>query len=185
MPIIAACYDRDMNKQTLVVVVAALGVLIVGLVIGKFAGSPQPAVVTSVSPSPTAIASTEPVGSSTPVPTVVPTAAPSATPVVIFKSEGSIPASDKSQLQARVISPFIDYSADTRSEAKLVSMTVTPKADLSTYTVDYIFSDNVNGGFVIEKTDGQIAWWLPECLGTCPFSASFKTKYPEIIKKFE
>jgi hypothetical protein len=128
--------------------------------------------------SPTIIASSSPVSSP-----VLSASPPSSSTVVVFQAEGSIPAKDKQQLQDRVIQPFLMYSADMKEQAAVVSVTVKPNASLTQYTVDYVLANKGYGGFVIFKNNGEIQWWLPECMGACPFSDAFKKAYPEIVKQ--
>ncbi len=106
--------------------------------------------------------------------------------VVVFEAEGSISQTDKDQLKARVVEPNLDYFLNLESGDYVVSMTVSPNTQASKTTYPYaarvIFKNGAYNSFSISKTKGAIDWWLPECMGPCPFSASFKAKYPEIVK---
>lgn len=121
----------------------------------------------------------------------VESSSPSPTPmsenetVVVFESEASFPSSDKSQIQARIVDPVIDYY-DIEMDSPAVSIkvkinTAVNKADYP-YLFEYILKNGVNGGGVITKTNGQISWWFPECMMGCDLSEEFTSKYPEISK---
>lgn len=106
-------------------------------------------------------------------------------PVIVIESEGSIPAGDKSELEKKVIDPFRDYYEDLTSEYWLVSFTIGPNTNPSKTTYPYsakaIFSNGVVSSFLIERKGTGLAWWFPDCMGPCPFSDDFKSKYPEIV----
>lgn len=53
------------------------------------------------------------------------------------------------------------------------------------YLFNAIYESGGYSGFVIEKKNGQISWWFPECMNGCNLSQNFKTKYPEIAKIVE
>lgn len=136
-------------------------------------------------PTPTAITTAK----ATPNPqlsqniTPTPTSSKTKGPVVVFEAEGSLPAGDKSGIQARIIDPFIEYQT---SEIKqpVVSITISPNTNASKTEFPYLFNaiyeSGGYSGFVIEKKNGQISWWFPECMNGCNLSQNFKTKYPEI-----
>lgn len=124
--------------------------------------------------------------------TITPSVAdtPTQTPakaVVVFQAEGSISATDKSQLQARVVNPILDYYEQTADDSPVVSLTIEPNTNANKIEYPYlgtiIFANGGNNGFVITKKDGAIAWWVPECM-VCVFSESYKAKYPEVVSQF-
>lgn len=131
-----------------------------------------------------------PVVSSTPLPSDSTVVTASSKPVVeetktvvVYETEASFSTSDKSQIQARIVDPLIDYyNMEMDSPAvsiKIKINTAVNKADYP-YLFEYILKNGVNGGGVITKTDGQINWWFPECLMSCDLSEEFTSKYPEI-----
>lgn len=108
--------------------------------------------------------------------------------VIIIESEGNLPQQDISELRARVINPYVDYFKETHTEDQLATFKVSVNTQASKttypYLADAITKKGVNEGFVIEKADGHITWWIPECMNGCNFSDSFKAKYPEVIKAY-
>ncbi len=121
---------------------------------------------------------------------ITPTPTPSKTkgPVVVFEAEGSIPAGDKSGIQARIIDPYVEYHTN-EIDQPVVSITISPNTNVSKAEFPYLFNaiyeSGGYSGFVIEKKNGQISWWFPECMNGCNLSQNFKTKYPEIAKIVE
>lgn len=129
----------------------------------------------------------------TPTPTmsVLPTTVVTPTPtpisqvqiVVVFESEVNFPANAKTQLQARVVNPLVDYYSmeikDAAVSVKVKINTGTNKTDYP-YLIEYILASGANGGQVVTKTGAEIAWWYPECLSNCNLSAEYKAKYPEV-----
>jgi len=107
--------------------------------------------------------------------------------VVVFQAEGSIPNLDKSQLQARIINPILDYYEETTDDSPIVSLTIEPNTNANKTEYPYlgtiIFANGGNNGFVITKKEGAIAWWVPECM-ICVFSDAYKAKYPEVVSQF-
>ena len=109
------------------------------------------------------------------------------TAVVVY--EGALSSNpDKAAIQAKIVNPLLDYFADENGEGYIVSVTIGENAYESKTTYPYsasvVFNNGGNMGFVIEKPNGEIKWWAPECM-VCTFSASFKAKYPEIVKLFD
>lgn len=105
---------------------------------------------------------------------------------VIFESEASFSAGEKDHIKSKIIDPFLMYYADQYGADHVKTLTISvndqPSKTEFPYLAKYIFEDGVNGGFVISKTQGNIDWWIPECMGPCPFSDNFRNKYPEISK---
>lgn len=117
-----------------------------------------------------------------------PKAAPPAvtTPVVVFEAEGSISASDKTEIQKRILDPMIDYYAAETGSGKLLTITVSSGTQANKDTYPYlakaIFDTGVNLGLAIEKDGTSFKWWKPECMGACPFTPEYKAKYPEVTE---
>lgn len=113
------------------------------------------------------------------------TPAAKSTAVVVVESEGSIPAQDLAEIKARVINPYLDFSAESQP-GLLVSFKVSPNLLESKttypYMADAVFKNGGNEGFLISKNNGHIDYYLPGCINGCNFSDSFKAKYPEIVK---
>ena len=131
--------------------------------------------------SPSAQVSDKNLGMATPL------ATPKATPVITFEAAGSIPDSDKQQIQQRIINPLVDYYAEQGEERQLVSLTISPNNQQSKAQSPYlgqaVFKNGGNSGFVINKTNGQIEWWGVDCM-ICTFSNEYKQKYPEVVKDY-
>ncbi len=174
----------------LIFLLAVLGVTLVGG--GFFLGQKrQPAEKTimpqTVLPTPTA---TPLLPSPTDTVQLTPTSTPvqAVKTVVVFEAEGAISTEDKSRLQQKVVAPYLDYQRDLNGEGYVISLTISPNIGANKTNYPYqakaIFKNGGYEGFVVTKDGGGIDWWLPECMGPCPFSANFKAKYPEIIAKF-
>lgn len=115
-----------------------------------------------------------------------PTSSSANNPVVVFEAQGSISATDLSELKARVTNPYVDYHAEA-TPGTLVSLTVSPNLQPSKTTYPYqasaVYKNGGNEGFLISKNAGHIDWWRPECINGCVFSDAFKAKYPETVKQ--
>lgn len=139
-----------------------------------------------VSPTPAFISETPTMylENETPSPTLP--AILNSTATIVFESEQNIPANHKTQIQTRVVKPFLMYYTDQGGLDYIKTLTVSINTDANKatypYLTKYVFGDGVNGGFVITIKDGQVSWWYPECMGPCPFSDNFKTKFPEVVK---
>jgi hypothetical protein len=107
-------------------------------------------------------------------------------PVVVYESEGAIPAADKAQLKARNADPLIDYYAEQSEQGPIATVTVSFNTEASKntypYTVRVVFDNAVHMGFAVERKASGLGWWFPECMTQCQVSQQFKTKYPEIAK---
>jgi len=135
--------------------------------------------------SPNQVISTLPASISQPNQTIsTPTPTPAKKPVVVYESEGLMLSDDKSGIQSRIINPFIDYYSNNPSQivvSIIISVNNNPNKNEFPYLASAVFANGGNQGFVIEKKNGQITWWLPECLNGCQFTDSFEAKYPEIV----
>ena len=94
---------------------------------------------------------------------------------------------DKDDLYKKIVEPYLDYYED-QEKGSLVSLTISenpyPSKTTSPYLGTGIFKNGANEGFVIDKKNGEIDFWIPTCM-ICTFSDSFKEKYPDIVKNFE
>jgi len=118
-------------------------------------------------------------------PTPTSTSSKTKVPVVVFEAEGAMPSGDKLGIQARIIDPYIEYHTNEIGQP-VVSITISPNTNVSKAEFPYLFNavyeSGGYSGLVIEKKNGQISWWFPECMNGCNLSQNFKTKYPEIAK---
>ncbi len=105
--------------------------------------------------------------------------------VVTIQKENELSSAIKNSLQSRVINPFLEYYKDQNGADFVKSLTISVNTQKSAtefpYKADYVFDKNVTGGFLITVTGNTVNWWKPECLNSCSFSDSFKSKYPEIV----
>ena len=77
------------------------------------------------------------------------------------------------------------YYGDQNDPIKSFTVKVNTNASKTTYPylANAIFKSGVTNGFTIAKNGGVIDWWVPECMGPCPFSATFRSRYPEIVSR--
>ncbi len=147
----------------------------------------QPTQQTQASPPLSSPTSAQPTASTQSTPTVTPTTALDTSSIVIFENEGAIPQQDKDGITKRVIEPFILYYQDNPGQGVLKQFTVKINTNANKAQYPYLaysrFTNGVTYDFVITRTSGKVDWWAPECMGPCPFSATFKSKYPEIVAK--
>lgn len=117
-----------------------------------------------------------------------PASAPTATKrptVVVYTPNGLFNEAEITELKTKYINPFTDWNTD--NNIATVSITVEkpyPAISGYKYKVNYINEDASSGGFLYGTTT-PLEWWLPECLGGCNFSDSFKAKYTEIVAKLK
>lgn len=100
-------------------------------------------------------------------------------PVVVYEPSGLFSDKDKEELAKKVIQPFFDYNNE--EEMIFIAMVIN-KDESAKYSYMAI---NKNGGYessVLTKKNDQFEYWVPDCMGPCEFSQSFKGKYPEIVK---
>jgi hypothetical protein len=118
-------------------------------------------------------------------------------PVVVFTISGIVPDEVKQQILDRVVNPFVDYEAEQRQtyNGSRILLTVRVRAAKddfefnesgfrTPYLFDFIFSDGVNGGSVINEDENGIKYWTPTCLGDCEFSDDYRKKYPEVVNEY-
>jgi hypothetical protein len=162
--------------------IVAISILIVTLTLA--ACSPQTdsiATPVQTTPQSTALATSKP--------TTAATSTPEAVPVVIIQGEVNLPKTDVDSLRKKVIEPYLEYyKTGSKEQGNLVTLKVEINTNQQSskdypYKAEAIFSSGANMGFLVSKNNSTIDWWVPECMGTCPFSPDFKTKYPEIVAK--
>lgn len=117
-----------------------------------------------------------------------PSPSPTVQPITIqIDQERNLPPQDVSEIKNRNINPFVDWSADQNSGGGLILIKVTTNNNDATtypYKFEYVFKNGGNGGFLIRRIGGHLDWYVPDCMGSCNFSASFTKKYPEIVSKY-
>lgn len=102
-------------------------------------------------------------------------------PVVIYTPGGLFNADEIAELKKKLTDPFIDWHKDSSQNTVSISVEKPyPAIEGYKYKITYINEGGANGGFLY-GTATPLEWWLPECLGSCDFSAEFEEKYPEIV----
>lgn len=108
------------------------------------------------------------------------------TGLITFEPDSAFTAPDKQGIMARIVEPYVLYQTEIEGTQKLTSVVVSqntkPNAKDYPFLFSATFDGGVNQGFVVEREGSTFKWFVPECLGGCPFSEKFKTEYPEIVK---
>ncbi len=127
--------------------------------------------------------------SPTPTPLSSPTAIsspPLSAAAVVFEAEGSFTPVEKTELTKKVVNPLVDYYADQEA-GYLVSLTIAHNTQESRDNYPYqgkaIFKGGGNSGFLVTKLGTGVDWWFPECMGACPYTDTYRAKYPEVVAK--
>lgn len=106
---------------------------------------------------------------------------------VVYEAQGSFSESEKTEIQKKVINPFIDYYQTENTGQKLLTLTISKNTQSSKEIYPYqalgVFQGGGNQGFLIMKEGTGISWWTPECLNGCNLSVSYAAKYPEVASK--
>lgn len=104
---------------------------------------------------------------------------------VTFENDAVFSTAVKTDITAKVINPFLDYYTEQNNAGYIKELSIIKNTQKSSaafpYTASYVFENNVTGGFLISATAKGVSWWSPECLKSCNFSASFTSKYPEVV----
>ena len=111
-------------------------------------------------------------------------------PVVVFTPDGIFTEEEKKELNDKVINPLVDYTPD-----------VYVSIDVEIYSQDkFVNGDSDNkyiittigkpgkggtGGFIYGSKSKGIDYWTPDCLDKCEFTDDYKTKYPEVVAKYD
>lgn len=98
---------------------------------------------------------------------------------------------EKKELMEKVINPYVDYQKEMW---KVNPISIQVKKHTKTeidnqiyarymYGIDVITETGYHGW--LEREEGKaIDYWIPDCMGECPFSESYKAKYQEVLKKY-
>lgn len=135
------------------------------------------------------LSSNQPSASPTVSATITPTASPTSTPkpIIVYEAEGTFSQPEKDELTKKVINPFTDYYQEQNTT--LLTMTIAKNIQASKdtypYSVNAIFANGGNQGFLVMKVGTGVDWWIPDCMGGCNLTASFKAKYPEIAARVQ
>lgn len=107
-------------------------------------------------------------------------------PVVVYGRPGLLNndaagRAEKKNLEAKFVQPFVDYH--TAAKPALVSLYITVPVSLGEpYGVDAIYEGGGSSGFLFGERGGNYDYWMPTCMGECPFTPEFAKKYPQIVK---
>lgn len=106
--------------------------------------------------------------------------------VVRFSPESSFANTDRLNITKRIIEPYKLYQEELQGTQELLSIDITQNTQASAKDYPFLFSanfdGNVNESFVIARQGDTVAWFVPECMGPCPFGKKFEVQYPEIVK---
>lgn len=107
------------------------------------------------------------------------------TVVVVYTPGGLFSEAEKSEIDAKFVNPFIDWSNDIEQYPVSVEIEK-PAAPVAGYRYEftYINQGGGNGGFLF-GTQTPLEWWIPTCMGGCNLSAEFIAKYPEIAAQVD
>jgi len=108
-------------------------------------------------------------------------------PEVVFTPGGLFSDADRDLIMAKVIGPFIHYHGDLEEYPQLLTVHVQPYDDDPAwlYTAEAIFAGGGYTGWLLPATAGELDWWVPDCMGPCALSDSFRAAYPEIVAILE
>ncbi len=108
-------------------------------------------------------------------------------PQVVFTPGGLFADAERELIMARVVGPFIHYHADLEDSAQMLTVHVQPFEDDPSwlYKAEAIFAGGGYIGWLLPASDGDLDWWLPDCMGPCELSDSFRAAYPEIVAILE
>lgn len=119
----------------------------------------------------------------TPAPTATP--AP-AKPPVIYSGDGAAKADvEKKEIDSKLVAPYIDFhNGSGQGPTASMLITIPPKKGDPITVFAISKTEGLYESFAFgKKGDTSFAWWTPTCLGGCVYSDSFKSTYPEIVKK--
>ena len=107
-------------------------------------------------------------------------------PIIIFSPGGSFTDAEKTELTNKLLDPYKAWHTDQGNLVVSIHVQQNSSVSASQYSVDAIYRNSVYEGFLFGAIDAASQdWWFPECLDACPFSASFRTTYPEVVAATE
>lgn len=105
---------------------------------------------------------------------------------ITFAPESAFKEQDKLGITKRIVEPYQLYQRELNGTQELQTIEISQNNQASAKDFPFLFSAKFDGGvnesFVIGRQGDSFNWYVPECLGGCPFSDNFKAKYPEIVK---
>ena len=113
--------------------------------------------------------------------------APDSRPEVVFVPGGLFDEAERNLIMEKVVRPYIHYHDDLADHPTLLTVSIEHyEGDPSfLYTAEAIFETGVYNGWLMPATAGVLDWWVPDCMGPCPLSDSFRATYPEIVAILE
>ena len=107
-------------------------------------------------------------------------------PIIIFSPGGLFSTGEKTELANKMLSPYKAWHTDQGNLVVSIHVQQNSSISASQYSVDAIYRNSVYEGFLFGAIDAASQdWWFPECLDACPFSASFRATYPEVVAAAE
>jgi len=107
-------------------------------------------------------------------------------PIIIFSPGGLFSTGEKTELANKMLNPYKAWHTDQGDSVVSIHVQQNTSISSSQYTVDAIYRNGVYEGFLFGAIDAASQdWWFPECLDACPFSASFRATYPEVVAATE
>ena len=104
-------------------------------------------------------------------------------PVVVYEREGLLTDEMRQEVEKKIIDPYFDYHNADEIDFIVMLIEVLPESDNYLYIVKAISKDGVYQGFVYGTRGEALDYYVPECMGPCPFSDEYKKKYPHVVNE--
>ena len=109
-------------------------------------------------------------------------------PVVVFEPplSGDNYATQRTEIQQKIVDPFVDYYQHVGGNNYLVSLIIQQQNNESLknqypYNLSGIMSNGATHNEALMQNNNVLSWWVPTCMGPCDYSEVFKQKYPQIV----
>lgn len=102
-------------------------------------------------------------------------------PVVVYEREGLLTDEMRQETEEKIIDPYFDYHNADEIDFIVMLIEVLPESDNYLYTVKAIGKDGLYHGFLHGTRGEALEYYVPECMGACPFSDEYKAKYPHVV----
>lgn len=103
-------------------------------------------------------------------------------PVVVYEREGLLTDEMRQEVEKKIIDPYFDYHNADELDFIVMLIEVLPESDNYLYTVKAISKDGIYHGFLHGTRGEALDYYVPECMGACPFSDEYKQKYPHVVQ---
>lgn len=104
-------------------------------------------------------------------------------PVVVFEREGLLTDEMRQEVEDKIINPYFDYHNAEELDFIVMLIEVLPESDDYLYAVKAISKDGIYHGFLHGTRGEELDYYVPECMGACPFSDEYKKKYPHVVQE--